>query len=492
MALDPRTPVLVGAGQLTQKVAPEEALEPVDMMAEAARRAAEDAGAPALLAAVDSVRVVALLSWRYGDPGALVAARIGASPKETALSPMGGNSPQTLVNRTCLDIAAGRLDVALVAGAEAWRSRMAYRKRDELPSWTPAEQTGDPATVLGDEVPMSNAAEAARGAVMPVQHYPMFETALRAHIGRGVEEHVVAISELWARFSEVAAQNPYAWIRDAKTAEEIRTPSERNRMIGFPYTKSMNSNNDVDQSAALLLCSVEAAERLGVPRDRWVFPLAGTDAHDTYYVSNRGDLHSSPAIRVAGNRAFELAGVGVDDLAHIDLYSCFPVAVEVAARELRLSIDRQLTVTGGLTFAGGPWNNYVSHGIATMAGVLREDPGSVGLCSANGGFLTKHAMGLYSTSPPADGFRWEDVQAEVDKAPTTELAEDHSGPVTVESYVVMHERDGAAGNAVVACRTPDGRRAWAATTDQDLMKAMTTDDLVGRAGTVADGTISVD
>jgi len=405
---------------------------------------------------------------------------------------MGGNSPQTLVNRTCLDIAAGKLDVALVTGAEAWRSRMAYRKRDEAPPWTPAEQTGQPAPVLGDEVPMSNAAEAARGAVMPVQHYPMFETALRAHLGRGVEEHLVAISELWSRFNDVAVQNPYAWIREPRSAEQIRTPSPDNRMIGFPYTKSLNSNNDVDQSAALILCSGEAAERLGVPRDRWVFPLAGTDAHDTYYVSNRRDLHSSPAINVAGRRVLELAGTGVDDLAHVDLYSCFTVAVEVAAREIGLSLDRQLTVTGGLTWAGGPWNNYVSHGIATMAGVLREDPGSIGLCSANGGFLTKHAMGLYSTEPPKDGFRWEDVQAEVDQVPTTELAEEHSGPVTLESYVVMHERDGSMGNAVAACRTPDGRRTWAATTDQDVMKAMTTDDLVGRAATVADGVVRVD
>ncbi|HYD08590.1 MAG TPA: acetyl-CoA acetyltransferase [Acidimicrobiales bacterium] len=490
MALDPRTPVLVGTGQLSQKVAPEEALEPIDMMAEAARRAAEDAGAPGMLAAVDSVRIVALLSHRYRDPGALVGARIGASPRETALSPMGGNSPQSLVNRTCLDILAGTLDVALIAGAEAWRSRNAFRKRDEKPAWSD-DSEAEPAPVLGDEVPMSHPAEAARGLVMPVQHYPMFETALRAHLGRSIDEHQVAISELWARFSEVAATNPHAWIRDAKTAEQIRTATPENRMIGFPYTKSMNSNNDVDQAAALLLCSAEAAERLGVPRDRWVFPLAGTDAHDTYYVSNRRDLHSSPAIQHAGRRAFELAGIGVDDLAHVDLYSCFPVAVEVGARELGLSLDRQLTVTGGLTWAGGPWNDYVSHGIATMAGILREDAGAIGLCSANGGFLTKHAMGLYSTEPPADGFRWEDVQQLVDAETTVELAEDHGGDVTIESYVVMHERDGSMSNAVVACRTPDGRRAWAGSTDQDVMKAMTSDDLVGRAAAMRDGTLQI-
>ena len=492
MPIDPRTPVLVGAGQLVQKVAPEEALEPVAMIAEAARRAAEDAGAPALLGAVDSVRVVSLLSWRYADPGALIAERVGATPRETAVTSMGGNSPQTLVNKTAVAISRGELDVALLGGAEAWRSRMWFRKQDTKPAWTELDESAPHAAVLGEELAMTQPAEASRGIVMPVQLYPVFENAIRAAAGRSIDEHLVVISELWARFNEVATSNPYAWIRDAKTAEQIRTPSPDNRMVGFPYTKLMNSNNDVDQAAALLLCSVEAARRLGVPEDRWVFPLAGTDAHDTPFVSNRGDLHSSPAIRTAGRRVMELAGVGIDDIAHVDLYSCFPSAVEVAAAELGLPLDRQLTVTGGLSFAGGPWNDYVTHAIATMANVVRADPGSIGLCSANGGFLTKHAMGLYSTTPPADGFRWEDVQAEVDRSPSRELADDHTGTVTVESYTVMHERDGSMANAIAACLTPDSRRTWATSTDTDVMKAMTSDDLVGRPGSVSDGTLQLD
>jgi acetyl-CoA C-acetyltransferase len=254
----------------------------------------------------------------------------------------------------------------------------------------------------------------------------------------------------------------------------------------------MNSNNDVDQSAALVLCSVEAARRLGVPEDRWVFPLAGTDAHDTPFVSNRENLHSSPAIRVAGRRVLELAGLGLDDVRHVDLYSCFPSAVQIGATELGLSHDRQLTVTGGLTFAGGPWNDYVTHSIATMAGVVRADPGSIGLCSANGGYTTKHAIGLYSTTPPSDGFRWEDVQDEVDAITTPrDFAEEHEGPVTIESYTVMHERDGSMQQAIVPCLTDDGRRTWAISTDADLMKAMTTDDLVGVAGSIEGGVLRV-
>ena len=493
MPLDPRTPVLVGAGQLLQRVAPDEALEPVDMIAEAARRAADDAGAPGLLAAVDSVRIVSLLSWRYVNAAALVAERVGAHPRETAYTPMGGNTPQTLVNKTARAIAAGELDIAVIGGAEAWRTRMAQRKQDIKPDWTVEPDDTAPPVMLGEDLPMTHPAEAARGIVMPIQLYPIFENAIRAAAGRSVEDHLRHISELWARFSAVAAGNPYAWIQEAKSAEEIRTPSPSNRMVGFPYTKSMNSNNDVDQAAALLLCSVEAARRLGVAEDRWVFPLAGTDAHDTPFVSNRENLHSSPAIRVAGRRALELAGIGIDDVVHVDLYSCFPSAVQIGATELGLAIDRQLTVTGGLTFAGGPWNNYVGHAIATMAGVLRADPGSVGLCSANGGYTTKHAMGLYSTTPPRDGFRWEDVQDEVDAITSAkDFAEEHEGPATIESYTVMHERDGSMTNAIVACLTPDDRRTWATSTDADVMKAMTSDDLIGRAATITGGTLTVD
>jgi acetyl-CoA C-acetyltransferase len=221
-----------------------------------------------------------------------------------------------------------------------------------------------------------------------------------------------------------------------------------------------------------------------VPRERWVFPHAGTDAHDTYSVSERGDMHSSPAIRVAGARALSLAGVGIDDVAHVDIYSCFPSAVQIAADELGLPVHddtRPLTVTGGLSFAGGPWNNYVTHAIAAMAGVLRDDPGSVGVCTANGGFLTKHAIGVYSTEPPASGFRWEDVQDQVDAVASVRSAVGEAdGPVTIETWTVMHDREGAPENGFAAARLDDGTRAWGTTQDPDVLKAMTVEDFIGK------------
>jgi acetyl-CoA C-acetyltransferase len=485
--LDPRLPVLVGVGQLSQSDG-DRSLEPADLMVEAARRAERDSGTTGVLSTVDSVRVINEFSWRYPDPGFLVAERLGASPAETVTTVTGGNYVQALVNRTALDIQAGRNDLVLLTGGEAWRSRSRAKADGRTPAWTAQADGSAPSWVLGDDEQLVHAHEIERGVFLPVQLYPMFDVALRAAAGLGVGEHRRRIAELWARFSDVAATNPHAWIQRSFTADQIATPGPDNRMVGFPYTKLMNSNNMVNQSAALVMCSVERAEALGIAPERWVFLHAGSDAHDHWFVSNRADLHSSPAIRIAGRAALDLASVDVDDLAHIDLYSCFPSAVQLAALELGLGLDRQLTVTGGMTFAGGPWNNYVMHGIATMAGVLRDDPGAVGLCTANGGYVTKHAFGVYSTEPPASGrFRHAVPQEEIDALPRRELVEDHEGAVEIETYTVMHDRTGQPERALVATITPDGRRAWGGCSDAATMAAMTQEEFVGRRATLREG-----
>lgn len=477
MTNNPRNPVIVGVGQFIQRTDDfGSALEPVAMMAEAVREAAADAGADASLADVESIRVVDG-AWPYNDPGKIIATMVGASPRDTALSPGGGNSPQSLVNGVAAEIAAGDLDVAVVAGGEGIYSRRRARRNDIRIPYTDDADVA-PARVIGEEVQMSNDYELARGFEMPVNIYPTFESAVRHSRGETLDEHRDRISGLWADFNEVAVANPYAWSRTPMTAAEIREPSDTNRMVGFPYTKAMNSNWDLDQAAAILMMSAEAAERAGVPRDRWVFLHAGTDSHDTYVFSERDNLHSSPAIRVAGRVAFELAGVTPDDVAHIDIYSCFPSAVQISATELGISLDRRLTQTGGLTFAGGPLNNYVTHGIASLTKTLREHPGEVGVQTANGGYVTKHAIGVYSTEPPAEGFRHADVQDEVDTHPRTEVAPDYTGAAVVEAYTVMHGREGAE-RALVAAKNADGHRVLANCDDAATMAQMLQSEAIG-------------
>ncbi|OBH88438.1 acetyl-CoA acetyltransferase [Mycobacterium sp. E2733] len=493
MTVHPRTPVLIGYGQVNHRdeIDPEKrSIEPVDLMVAAARQAAD----ARVIEAVDSVRVVNILSAHYRDPGLLLGQRIGASDFTTLYSPVGGNVPQSLVNQACLDIQRGSAQVVLLAGAETWRTRRGLRAKGGKLEWTVQDDSVPMAEVSGDDVPMAGDAEIRIRLDRPAFVYPLFEQALRIANGESVEQHRQRIGELWARFNAIAVDNPHAWIRKPATAEEICEPGPQNRMISWPYTKLMNSNNMVDQGAALVLTSVEQARRLQIPADRWVYPHAGTDAHDTSAIAERDELHRSPAIRIAGGRALELAGVGVDDVDFVDLYSCFPSAVQVAAAELGLPVDdpvRPLTVTGGLTFAGGPWSNYVMHSIATMAELLAANPGRRGLITANGGYLTKHSFGVYSTEPPAE-FRWEDVQPAVDREPTRDGLVEWEGVGTVEAWTTPFDREGRPEKAFLAVRTPDGSRTLALINDSAAAQVTVCEDIGGaKVAVAADGSAAL-
>lgn len=488
--MEPRTPVLVGYGQVNQRDENPE-VSPIDLMVDAARNAAD----PRVLEAVDSVRVVNLLSWRYRDPGLLLAQRLHADNASTRYTGVGGNTPQSLVNEACRDIQNGRAEVVLIAGGETWRTRSRLRAKAVRPDWPRQDESVPMAEGADEGVPMAGPAEIKINLDRPAFVYPMFEQALRIAAAESDEEHRRRIGELWAQFSAVAATNPHAWNRDAVPADEIWQPGPSNRMISWPYPKLMNSNNMVDQAAVLVLTSAEKAADLQIPRDRWVFPYAGTDSHDTYAIGERAEFHTSPAIRIGGRRALELAGISVDDVALVDVYSCFPSAVQVAANELGLPLgdpDRPLTVTGGLTFAGGPWNNYVTHSIATMAERLVAAPGQLGLITANGGYLTKHSFGVYGTEPPPHEFRWEDVQSEVDREPTREALVDWSGVGTVETWTTPFDREGAPEKAFLAVRTPEDARVLAVIPDAVAAAATVEEDIAGAKVQVnSDGTAAL-
>src|SRR6185312_901247 len=488
----PRTPVLIGYGQVNHRDDIDPAKrsdEPVDLMAAAVERAA----AAAVIEAVDSIRVVNILSAQYRDPGLLLGQRIGASDFTTLYSPVGGNVPQSLLNQACLDIQRGHAGVVLLAGAETWRTRRGLRAKGAKLVWTEQDRSVPMAEVSGADVPMAGDAEIRIQLDRPAYVYPLFEQALRVANDESIDDHLERVGELWARFNAVAVDNPHAWIRKPSTADDIRQAGPQNRMISWPYTKLMNSNNVVDQGAALILTSVEQARRLKIPAQRWVYPHAGTDAHDTPSIAERHELHRSAAIRIAGARVLELAGLGIDDVDYVDLYSCFPSAVQVAAAELGLSVDdptRPLTVTGGLTFAGGPWSNYVAHSIATMAELLTANPGKRGLITANGGYLTKHSFGVYGTEPPAQSsFRWEDVQSAVDREPVRQGLTEWEGVGTVESWTRPFNRDGQPEQVFLALRTPDDARALAVIPDRAAAEMSVREDIAGTKVTVhADGT----
>jgi len=490
-----RFPVVVGVGQVSQRVAPADARAPIDLLADACRLADTDSGAArSLLNEAAVVAVAQIGSWRYPDPGALLARRLGIEPRSTVVSTVGGNSPQLLVNEMADRIQRNELDVAIVGGAEAMHTRWRARREPRVDlTWETGDDPPCP-SVIGDSRPGASDYEAVHSALAPPMVYPLFETALRAAAGRSVDDHQRHVSELWARFSAVAAGNPDAWSQRAFTAEDIRGVSADNRMVCFPYPKRMCANIDVDQAAAILVCSYEAARAAGVPDDRVVFLHAAAEVHDHYFFTERWSLADSPGIATAVGDALDAAGITLDEISRFDLYSCFPSAVQVAARALGLPADdpRGFTVTGGLGFAGGPVNNYPTHAIARMVQLLRSDPMTFGCTTALGWYITKHACGVWSTSPPVNGFRRVDPavsQVKVDATPGRDVAGLIDGPVTLEATSVAFERDGTPSLGIVTALTGDGRRAMANIRDRDALHALTTEAHEGRTVRVSnDGT----
>lgn len=486
---NPRTPVIAGVGQFLNRIESlDEAVEPLEMMMRAVRRAEADTGSGAFLDQTQSVRVVRGM-WSYRNPAAAIAGRIGAGGAQTVGTLIGGNQNQALLSATAAEILAGKFDLVLITGAENGNSSGKARRAGVALPQTPAP--GTPDAVFGAEQrPEHHEYERAKGISRAIQVYPMYDNALRYERGESLDGHITRVSELWARFNDIAQQNPNAWVRQDMTAEEIRTPSPSNRQISFPYTKFMNANMSVDMAAALVVCSLEKASQLGIAEDRLVYPHAGVEGHDHFSASVRDNFHSSPGVRITGTRALELAGIDVGDLDFVDLYSCFPAAVQIAARELGLPEERPLTVTGGLTFGGGPLNNYVMHSIARTVELLRGKPEGFGLVTGNGGNLYKHAHGVYSGTPPRVDFRHDDVKAEIAALPSRECLAEYEGECLIESYTVMYDND-EPRIGHVSCRTPQGARTWVNTGDPELVRGMVGEEFCGRRVRVGGGRLSV-
>ncbi len=493
--IDPRAPVIVGAGQAIQRPNGfESSQDPVSLAVAALRSAGEDSGAgEKLLRGADSIGHVATISWPYQDEAALIARELGAAPRQTVRTTLfGGDGPVRLLGDTARAIAEGDLDVALISGAETGATMTAAYRAGQRPAWAEQNPETRPTRVIGDDRIASNEPEVAVGLIPPLYNYALLETAIRAASGHAEREHMHSVASLWAAFSDVAASNPYAWLPQAMTGEELLEPGPANRPVAAPYLKLMTANIQVDQASGLILCSAERAAQAGVPRDRWVFVHVVAHAYDEWFVSERAELAASPAIRAAGRAALEHAGASVDDVAHVDLYSCFPSAVQIAARELGLELGgRPLTVTGGLTFAGGPGNNYAGHAVAALVGRLREDPGSLGLGTALGWYVTKHAIGIYSTSPPARRFAEIDAGPTVDRPPPRRVRGEYDGKATIEAYTAPYDRDGAPEAAIVSSLTPAGERVLTRATDHELVAELLRCDPLGRQVTLAEGTLDL-
>ncbi len=467
--MDPRTPVIVGAAQLNGGGGDN---EPIAMMAEVAQRAL-----PSTLA-IDQVRVVNGV-WPYSDPGTLVAERLGLSPAATGLTQMGGNEVFDLVNQTASDLLRGTVDTVLICSAETMRTRRRDKRAGRTSPYLSEAEGAIPDFEFGTDTEYWEDADWKTWGLEAVNFYAMAASAVRHRSGLTPSEYLSATAELWARASTVASRNPNAWTTAAASADEIATATDQNRMIADPFPKLMTSNINVDQAAAVVLCTAHAARSAGVDPGSWIFPLAGSGGHDPLLARTRNSFAGSPSMRIAGAHAMQLAGVSLDEVRLIDLYSCFPSAVQTAQHELGIDPAREFTITGGMTFAGGPFNSYCLHALAQAVEELRVEPRTAFL-TGNGGWFSKHSFCVVGSETPPSSFRYERPQDSIDAEPVRPLMAQTPGTATIDAYTVGYGRDGEPVKAMMAVADTSGARAWATSADPDTMSTLIGSDCVSR------------
>ena len=472
------------AGGAQRSIHGDVAPHPAALMVEMARAALADAGIDDV-GLVDGVACIETVSWTYPDLGAEVAAGLGCRPGIRRLSvPPGGTSPQDLLHQVAAD---GSLHCVVITGAEAVRTRRRVGWRGTPEGW-PARAEGG--SIWGDQAPFSTPLEQRHGLSAPIQAFPLYENAMRAAHGRSFEEQRTIAAELLARNAAIAADNPHAWFRDAPDAEAIARVAPDNRMIAYPYTKRMNAILDVNQAAAIVVVSSEFAEEHGLV-ERSMAVLGGAGGVDAWNPIERTTYRESTVMNRVVALALRRAGLEARDIDAADLYSCFPSAVELGLTALGTDHHdpRPVSLTGGLAFAGGPGNGYVVHSMAAALEHIRANRDHRVLVTGIGMANAKHAATVLASAtrvpPSATGevsYRenFETEAATVEPSPT--------GPATIVTYTIDHDREGRPSNVVLLLDLDDGRRTIANASDPaEMTTELMAEEPIGRRGHVHPG-----
>ena len=487
---------MVGVGEVVQQV-PEDlakAASPADLMEEAAQKAIDDTGASNLAAVIDTIAVIrtnsdsgAQLKSPFGNPEnypRVVGNRLGLSPTEAVYSAAGGQAPQSLVNEFASKISRGESNVVLLVGAEAIANQKAMRRAKVKADWREdADGSLDNRpTEISDILDIGQMSNEFTN--IPAI-YTVMDNARRAKLGLSIEDYRKACAELFEGFTKTAATHPHAMFPENLNAEDILNMTDTNTAVTDLYSRAMTAKDGVNQGAAVILMSEEKAASLGIDPAKWIYPISGSGATEQT-LPYREDLGTSVAMTAAYHAAFEIAGLSVSDITHMDIYSCFPIAVFAACEALGIAVDdpRGLTTTGGLPFFGGPGNNYSMHGIVNVVHKLREDGQGYGLVGANGGFLSKHCVGIYGKSAPIKGWRHTHVKTLVTKVETQnspEVTAFADGRARIEGYAVEYAKSGPKRGFILG-RLEDGRRFMGSTDrhDQETVAEMLKSDPLAR------------
>ncbi len=482
--LHPKTPIIVGVSQFTQRFSTDEILlEPIKMAEKCIREAIADSKGENILSQIDALYVVNIFGYQYADAPQTLSENLEINPKIKFYSAYGGNTPQYLVNKSAQLLAKGNINFALITGAEANYSLGKALKNNIKLDWTAQKspRATDDENKMGSSI-LENDYEL----FLLSNAYPIIETALRAENKTNIKEHQKIIAQIYEKFAKTAVENPFAWTQTPYTQEEIEHISDENRAIAFPYLKRMCANNQTDHAAALLLTTVENAQKHNIPEEKWIFLSSGADLNDSWHFTQRENMTHSPAIQKAVEVCLEKADLSLENIDAFDLYSCFPAAVQVAQKSIGINNEdkRPISLTGGLSFFGGPWNNYTMHAIATTIDKIRNNIFKNVLINGLGWYITKHSIGIYTKNPPKNLFSLPDLsifQEEIDAKNLPDLVKEANGNAIIVGYSILFDFKNQPNKTIFLLELENKSRAlsyWKATPEE--MKIGMETELVGK------------
>jgi len=397
------------------------------------------------------------MSWRYSDLAGSLSTKLKLSPKRAVLGPSGGQTPLKYIHEAAKRIAEGRSEMAAIVGGEAQFSLISAQRAGKTPPWSDFAKDGPN---FADTSGAINSLSLSLGLYLPLNVYGLFESATAHHweqTPKQADEETAAILET---SSAIAAVNPYSWGPVNMSGEAILTPTPKNRIVAWPYTKSMVASMNVNQSAAIIITSLKTALEMGISEEKCVFITQGAGANEPSDFLARGNYYESPA------QTAVLEALKTEHSSHeaVELYSCFPVVPKMARRLLGRSEKQPTTVTGGMSFFGAPLNNYMTHAACAMVRQIRNGE-PTGLLYGQGEYVTKH-YGLRLSKTPQNIvqlFANEDTQDIADKArgSVPDITSDAVGPAEMESFVIISNRDGSPAHAAIMARLETGARTLA-------------------------------
>ena len=467
-------PVIIGVAAISQKTENLElSREALKLMQSAVESAAVDAGNTSLLQQIDEISIPQGF-WSYTDPARLIASAVGSPKAKTCLAGI-GVLQQSLINKACQKIVNGENQLTVIVGGEA-KYRSLQAKIQGVSIVDTLQENNKPDLHWTSDDPIWSELEAERGLFMPAEFFALMESALCSERSVSIEQHRAYLGRLYEVFSDIAHDNPDAWSEEKFSADEISEPTEKNPYLAFPYTKRQNSQWNVDQAAAIIICSAKKARELGIPEQRWVYPLSGAESNYSTSLSERPVLHRHKGTDFSVKAAMKTAGLTVDQIDFFELYSCFPAVIQSHALDIGVSDQQAWTQTGGMAYAGGPLNNFVIQATVKMIQTIRDHPDTKGLVSCISGINAKQGIGVYASSVPVNAYVTTDVTEKTRKAmPIMPCISEYEGEAVILASTVVYHKGGASHAFVIAeaIGEMNGKRLVVSSKDLSVMQRLT-------------------